>query len=295
MKVHIVIPVHNNVQYTLTCLRSIAKQKIVHTVTVIDDGSKDGTTAAINKQFPETTVLRGNGKLWWTAAVNRGIFNILKNTNLGDFILSLNNDVTINVNYLSAITKLSRQNKRAIVGSFGQVEGTNRLLVQGGRFDWANSATIRDISLLQENNNTDPLRNLDFLHGRGLLIPIEVFHQIGVFNNKALPHYWADSEFTWRAKKAGWELMLLRDPPVKVIDTPGTTGLPFNARRKQSWPGAINLLFSRKSKLQIVSGLRFIHLCCPARYRLKNYYFFLFHALRNSIGRTFPLRYLIKG
>ncbi|MFN5965715.1 MAG: glycosyltransferase family 2 protein, partial [Pseudanabaena sp.] len=44
---------------------------------------------------------------------------------------------------------------------------------------------------------------VDALAGNGVLISRQVFTQIGLYNEKFLPHYHADSEMTMRAHSRG--------------------------------------------------------------------------------------------
>lgn len=41
------------------------------------------------------------------------------------------------------------------------------------------------------------------LTGKGVVIPVDVFKCIGLYNEEKLPHYKADHELIWRAKKSG--------------------------------------------------------------------------------------------
>ena len=61
--VYIIIPVHNRKQITLKCLENLDKSGDLqqYHVVVVDDGSTDGTTEAINNLFPDVKVLPGDG------------------------------------------------------------------------------------------------------------------------------------------------------------------------------------------------------------------------------------------
>ena len=70
---------HNRKEYTHQCLLSIYKQTNKNfIVIVIDDGSTDGTGEMITNEFPEVILLKGDGNLWWTKAINLGIKHALK-------------------------------------------------------------------------------------------------------------------------------------------------------------------------------------------------------------------------
>src|SRR5687768_11882173 len=89
--IFVVIPVFNRKHFTRECLSALENQTYKdYTIVVVDDGSTDGTSEMIHDEFPEVTVLKGTGNLFWTASVNMGIRHALQNG--ADYVLTLNND-----------------------------------------------------------------------------------------------------------------------------------------------------------------------------------------------------------
>ena len=63
------------------------------------------------------------------------------------------------------------------------------------------------------NDNIELLINkksveVDFLTGRCLLHPVEIFEVVGNYDSKTFPHYGADDEFSMRVKKFGYSSIL---------------------------------------------------------------------------------------
>jgi GT2 family glycosyltransferase len=52
------------------------------------------------------------------------------------------------------------------------------------------------------------MQQVDTLSGKGVLIPLPVFKHIGLYNEIALPHYHADTEFSVRTTKNGYRLFV---------------------------------------------------------------------------------------
>lgn len=74
VNVFVVIPVHNRLSFTRACLESLREQSFRDfTIVVVDDGSTDGTYATLAEEYPEVTLLWGDGDLWWTGAMNRAL------------------------------------------------------------------------------------------------------------------------------------------------------------------------------------------------------------------------------
>ena len=62
------------VDLTLACLRSLKAQRapgVILDLFVLDDASSDGTSEQIAEQFPEATLLHGNGQLYWNGGMRR--------------------------------------------------------------------------------------------------------------------------------------------------------------------------------------------------------------------------------
>ena len=76
IRVEIVAPVHNRRDITLQCLRSLArinKDGLDVHIIIVDDGSTDGTSEAIAKQFPDVEIVKGDGNLCFTEGTNVGV------------------------------------------------------------------------------------------------------------------------------------------------------------------------------------------------------------------------------
>ena len=73
-RVAAVMAAYNRRELTLACLRSLEAHQVSgveQDVFVLDDASSDGTGQAIAEQFPQVTVLRGNGHLYWNGGMRR--------------------------------------------------------------------------------------------------------------------------------------------------------------------------------------------------------------------------------
>ena len=74
-RVAAVMAAYNRRELTLACLRSLGAQQVPGValdVFVLDDASSDGTSE-VAEQFPEVTVLHGDGELYWNGGMRRAI------------------------------------------------------------------------------------------------------------------------------------------------------------------------------------------------------------------------------
>jgi len=264
MKIFILIPVHNNISSTIKCIQCLNQQSWKDfEIIVIDDGSEDGTADILAREYPSVTVLSGNGNLWWTGAINKGVKYVLTQARSGDYVLTLNNDLEFDKDYLSTLVEAARLRPTHIIGSISKdINNHDHVLYSGSDFDWDNRKNIAKPSI---NSIEDRFNENTFsIPGRGMFIPVNVFQKIGFFNEKKLPHYGADVEFTIRAKRNGINLSIDR-AAILYSDTT-VSGLKFDPSAPLSIKDAWQLLTSRKSKMQIATRWNYLMLCCPRKF-----------------------------
>jgi len=282
--IYILIPAHNNKYEVLEILACLSKQSYKDArIVLVDDGSTDNTEDEVKKLFHSTTILKGNGNLWWTGANVVGVNHILEEAKQDDFILLLNNDLVVGPDYVDAIVKASLSHERAIVGST-LVDYDNPDSIESGvQFDHhLNLIVNRDRTNIA---TTEYDLNVNTLPGRGTLVPIEVFERIGNFNINKLPHYGADYEFTVRAKRAGFKLMVSHR--AKVFAKLGITGLDLpQGTTRISLRYCWNLLFSKKSRMNLLYSLNYVWLCSEKDFRVRNTARGAINILIATVGKT---------
>lgn len=212
--IYIVIPVFNRMNFTVNCLRSLLKQQNQSfTIIVVDDGSTDGTKEYLNSHFPEVVVLQGDGNLWWTGATNLGVKRALQLSNSqDDYVLTLNNDLEVKEDYLQELLTAAKRNPGSLIGSVS-VDINHPDTIHFAGTLW-NAKTAKYRSPLNKNifyqslvESSDTVVT-DLLPGRGVLIPISLFKQIGIYDLASFPHYMADEDFSLRAKAAQFKLLI---------------------------------------------------------------------------------------
>lgn len=70
----VLLTCHNRREKTLSCLQSLFGATMPEgyktEVFLVDDGSTDGTGEAVEKCFPQVTVIQGDGNLYWNKGMN---------------------------------------------------------------------------------------------------------------------------------------------------------------------------------------------------------------------------------
>jgi len=244
-------------------------------ITVTEDGSTDGTYEAIRQQFPEVTVLCGDGNLWWTGAINMALEYILPRAEDGDYILTLNNDVTFQEDYLGNLAEAANVRPGWLIGSVSLDKDNPERVVNAGVYvDWRTRK--RTMGRFKQGPYFND--HVNRLSGRGALIPVKVYHEVGLYDSRHLPHYAGDTELAIRAKCRGFSVCIYYNAIV-MTDT-SVSGYKFTPFTKVSFRKAFYLLFSNKAVSQIKTRFNFTLLSCPHRYLLRNLFAESFNVLQ---------------
>jgi len=259
--IYIIIPVFNRKDFTRNCLLSLQNQTLKEFKTiVVDDGSTDGTLKMLEKDFPEVTIVKTSGNLFWTGTINLGIVQALKENST--HILTLNNDTILSDSFIEMMVKWIKQKPKAILGGLAIDKNTKNIVYGGAIFSWI-KGSITPLSYSTDNKNNVGLKKVDHFPGRGLLIPKIVFEKIGLFNSKIFPHYMADFDFTHQAFLNGFEIYCNYD--AKIYTYPEESG-DRKIRNKKNVRNYLNHLFDIKGGGNLRNFTLFALRNCPYYY-----------------------------
>ena len=251
--ISIICPVHNHLEYTKKCLTSLSatidnsSYKEGINIIFVDDGSTDGTAEWINENYPEITVLKGDGNLWWSGAMNLGAKYALKQG--AEYILVINNDNTFEEDYIEKLVRFTKDKNYKIVGSKVLESATNKVYCLGEYF---NRKTGKHGKYETPKEDKRTYYTVDCLPGMGTLIHHSVFEKIGYWNEKDFPLYYGDADFIVRAKENGIDAHVYQEC-IMWNDT-GNTGFIHNG----SFVKLIRSLYSIKSHYNIFVTFKFL-------------------------------------
>ncbi|MEL3970778.1 glycosyltransferase family 2 protein [Rossellomorea oryzaecorticis] len=217
-KILVVVPVYNRIDDTLNFLGMMRKQTYKNfNVIICDDNSIDGTYEKIEKNFPEVSLEKGNGDLWWTGGTNKALKTGINKFKDYDFILTINNDVKIKEDFLEKMVDASEIHPNALICATSITEGIDPKILFGGvrKINWYTAKYLNWFNKKEsyKEKYNERFRESAYLIGRGMLVPRMAFEEVGYFNSK-LPQYLADTDYSLKAKKKNYNLLVDMHNPV---------------------------------------------------------------------------------
>jgi len=231
---------------------------------IVDDGSTDGTGAWLKEHHPWVTVLEGDGNLWWSGGVNMGARHALEEMK-ADYLLLWNNDVIPSDDYFRQMDRLVGEIPADVVAGskIFQSGGQGILWSCGGVFNPRSGVFHMKGREMPDSEEFSMPMEVDWLPGMGTLIPSGVIGKIGYWDAVHFPQYHGDSDFTYRAKKAGFRVITY--PKLVLYNDKSTSGLTHGGTLK----GLRLALTSIRSNTRISTSFYFYrkHASSPLAYR----------------------------
>ena len=197
----IIIPVYNNLLYTLTCIISVLESAPSYSFEILvgDDGSTDETAEAITAIGGLVQHVRHSQNLGFL-----GNCNAVARRASGDHIVFLNNDTIVFPGWLDRLIEtLDAHPEIGFVGS--------KLLNGDGTLQEAGGVFWRDGSAWNFGRNEDAsapefnyLKDVDYVSGASIALPARLWKALDGFDPLFTPAYCEDSDLAFRVRQAGF-------------------------------------------------------------------------------------------
>lgn len=205
-RIAVLMTCHDRRPLTLRCLESLeaaerqARYRIGCDVFLVDDGSVDGTGAAVRGRFPSVRVITGSGSLFWCGGMRLAWAAAAE----GDYdgYLWLNDDVVLNGDSLDVLVA-TMEACASVHGATGIAVGST--VSEGGL--GSGVTTYGAVGADGVDPPGDAPRRIELFNGNIVLVSREAFRVLGTLS-AAYTHGLADIDYGIRARKHGVKVFL---------------------------------------------------------------------------------------
>jgi len=263
MRITAILASHNRREKTLACLRSYFEQRLRLPAdldaVLVDDGSSDDTTEAVQALGASVTIIRGTGDLYWAAGMALAERHALSRS--PDYLLWLNDDVVLDAGALDRLLTVAEENgaTRIVVGAVRDPD-TGALTYSGVQMH-----RFRPLRFELVEPAAEPVAVGTF-HGNVVLVPRAVSSIVGPIDGQ-FSHAAADFDYGLRATKAG----------IVSLVVPGVVGMCSRGEQPVPW---LDHSISVRKRVSFLLGRKGLPPRSAARY------------LRRHGGRSWPLFWL---
>jgi GT2 family glycosyltransferase len=232
MKVAIVTTVFNRSHSIQSLIRRLDDQKDKDfRLYVVDHGTNP--LKPVQSEHFSVEWLRGSPEMWFSAAANFGL-RYVQNEQRESVVVFLNDDASFSDPEF--FKKLAGDLKPDEIMGCMCIDQKGLIVYSGLRFRPLKFAFDKfDHGKKLEFDCHEPIVACDTLPTRCIAFHTSALEKVGYLNEKALPQYASDFEWTIRAKRNGYRLLMRRDIHIRTAINPLTTqssGRRFYERNK---------------------------------------------------------------
>jgi GT2 family glycosyltransferase len=245
----ILIPIHNRLPVTRQGLKALSEALEAYKtggkgacnfeIVIIDDGSTDGSSAWIAENYPDVHLLKGDGNLWWSGAINKGADHAIQQLG-SDFVLLWNDDIAPTTGYFIETERVFADPtlRDAVVGSkIVKKEKPDAVWSVGGFFNrvWGNYGLYTDPGAAANG-----FFDCDWQPGMGTFVPCRLLQSHGLrWDDQVFPQYHGDSDFTLRCKEKGIPIKTSLD--LVIYNSSETSGMGRITNFRKLWLSLFSL------------------------------------------------------
>ena len=208
-RIAVLLTCHNRCEKTQAALRALFANHLPEDtslyVVLVDDGSTDGTAAAISREFSQVEILHGDGQLFWNRGMHRAQQIAVRSS--PDFLLWLNDDTILVPDALrhlvNAYEKLRVEHGCEVMVGGATVDGSSGVLTYGGL---APISRMRKFSFRKVPIANEP-RKCEAMNGNIVLVPRSIYECVGPLD-PAFEHALGDIDYALRVNAAGFAVFV---------------------------------------------------------------------------------------
>ncbi len=231
-KVAIIIVNWNGKRLLKTCLEAVFKQTYKKfKVYFVDNGSEDGSVGFVEKNFPQTKIIKLKENTGFAKGNNIGIREAFKDREI-EHIVCLNNDTKVDSNWLTELVRSANENQQVGMVASKAFFPDGKIQSAGLYIQSNNFKSSGGISRGFDENPTK-FDNEEFIFapsGCSALYKRKVLEEVGLFDEDFFA-YSEDYDLGMRIQLMGWKCAY--NPKSQLVHyhskTSGGVGSPFKA------------------------------------------------------------------
>ncbi len=182
------------------CLRSLLKLTYSNVeLIVVDNGSTDQSDKMLKEQFPGVQVLQNSRNLGFSKGNNTGILR-----SSGDFIVLLNNDTTVQPNWLTEMVQAARQEPECFYQPKILLAESKKMNSAGNRINLFGFAYPQELG--EDDSQKDSrVREISYASGACVLADKRLISDVGLLDEADLFAFYEDVNWGWRALMLGYK------------------------------------------------------------------------------------------
>lgn len=214
MKISIIIPNWNGIEYLKICLPSLRQQTFDNfEIIIVDNGSNDESARYIRDNYREIILVEQKRNFGFSHAINTGIVKAK-----GEYIFLLNNDTEVDAKCLEVLNTIFDNNENVYICATKMLDFQNRSIINnaGDLFSIYGIAAQRSKGEI-DGQPYDQEKYIFSACAGGAMYRKVVFDKIGLFDEDFFA-YLEDIDIGFRAQLAGFKCLYVPQAVVYHID-----------------------------------------------------------------------------
>lgn len=211
-KILVVVVTYNAMKWADHCFNSLRNSTIESDVFVVDNGSKDGTQAYIQANYPEVIFYQSNGNLGFGKANNKGLQYAIDHDY--DYVYLLNQDAWVMPDTFERLIFINKKYPEYGILSPFQMNSDLQTIDRNFASNVCNWKSNHELLSDLYNQTISDIYSVKSVMAAHWFLPIATVREVGGFS-PSFPHYGEDDNFIIRALRRNYKIGIV--PSLRVV------------------------------------------------------------------------------